>query len=405
MTETPSLTVVPPPLDPELDAIMRADSPDLFQEQASTERRWKPLTGTALLEAADLPAPEASVLRDSEGRGLLYREQVNLLSGEAGTGKTWLALEAARQEAITGGSVLWIDLENSARTFAHRLKNLGLPRASFDRIEYLDPEGTFDLDSFEDYLERQWSLVVIDSMTAALGLFTNDGDSNSGDSIQRLYTKRLRPLTKTGAAVLLIDHKAKAATKTQSRHPIGSERKLSALQGAAYTVEALQVPAPGAFGQLLLTLDKDNSGGVRERLAADRERRSLTQEAAFIEVDSLGVSAGNSAPTVIRVQPPRPLTERRTERLEDAAMVLADYLASNPAGVLSGRAAILETLRSQGLSIKVADLVPLLESGAERSLWSFERVGSRQVLTLRSGNRSGTGREQVTASTSTAEHR
>lgn len=383
MSDKPELSVVPQPLSPELERILKADSPALFAQEPSTERRWQPLTGAALLEAADLPAPTADLLLDSERQGLLYRGQVNYLAGEAGTGKTWLALEAARQESLEGRRVLWIDLENTARTFAGRLKALGLPRIAFDLIEYLDPAGFFDRETFDNYLEREWGLIVIDSVTPALGVFTRDGDSNSGDSIQRLYTHRLRPLANTGAGVLLIDHKPKAAPGTKARGPIGSERKLSALQGAAYTAEVLLKPAPGTSGSLLLTLDKDNAGAVTERLAADRERRSLTQEAALVEIDSSGIETGNPAPTVIRVQPPRPLTDRRTERLEDASQVLADYLAADPAGVLTGRAAVLEAIRAGGASVHPRDIAALLEAGAEAGLWLFERVGSRQVLTVR----------------------
>ena len=378
MSEVATNTAAADSLEAEVAAALKANEPDLFPA-----RLWQGLTGEALHQAADIPAPRAEVLRDMNDLGLLYRGEVNLIAGEAGTGKTWLALEACRQVALNGERVLWIDLENSARTFAQRLTTLGLPRNAFDRIEYLDPAGVFDLETFDEYLTQQWGLVVVDSMTAALGVFTNDGDSNSGDSIQRLYTKRLRPLTKTGAAVLVIDHKPKAAAGTRSRGGIGSERKLSALQGAAYTVEALQVPAPGALGELLITLDKDNAGAIRERLAADRERRSLTQEAAYIEIDSRGVAAGNYAPTVIRVHPARPVADRKAERLEEASTVLSQWLEKDTSGVLTGRTRILDQLKSLGVGIRTSDLVPLLESGVESRLWVFERVGSRPTFTLR----------------------
>ena len=339
------------------------------------------LEGEALRQHWDAPEEEPEVLLNTQGHGLFYRGAVNVLAGDSGTGKSLLAFEAVRQEIAFGRNALLLDFEQNPSRNLQRARDLGLPWETVrDRLKVLDYRGFVSADLWEEVLKLSLGVVIVDSFTAAYGALSKVTDSNSGDLIERFMNRRPRVLSRrTGAAVIVIDHKPKAST--QSRGSIGSERKLSGVQGAVYTAEAILTPAPEALGQIRLVLDKDNAGAIKKRLSADREKYSMTQEAAFVEVDSRPFT-GNDAPTVIRIQPPRSLGERKAEKFDEVAEVLTGALSSN-GGTITSRKAVEDALKAAGAGLKHETVLELLEHGTARGLWSVERIGEHKTAPLR----------------------
>ena len=342
-------------------------------------KRWRVETGDDLLALAALPNDLPEVLLDSNGCGLLYKGRVNMITGHSSSGKSWLATEATRQELIREHRVLWVDSEGGkeGKRLAKRLQALGLPRHQWSRLRRVNPSGWLDHDTWDELLAEEWSLVVVDSFTAVQSALEKQADSNSGDSVERFIAGRLERLADTGAAVLVIDHKPKAAG-AGSRGAIGSERKLSALQGAVYSIEVILQPAPGALGEVRLILDKDNEGTVMARLASDRERYSQTIEAARIIINSAPMEH-KGAETVISIQPPLALADRRLELFDEYAQSLLLALEQTEDNKLRGKASIRELLRVKGHAIANDDLPRLLEYGNERKLWKAERDGAAKT--------------------------
>ena len=63
-----------------------------------------------------------SMLKREDGNCLLYAGKVNAIFGESESGKTWIALEAIRQELLKNNVVFYLDFEDSARSIINRLK-------------------------------------------------------------------------------------------------------------------------------------------------------------------------------------------------------------------------------------------------------------------------------------------
>lgn len=91
----------------------------------------------ALLDGdlADAPAPES--LRRTDGIGLFYNGQVNLVFGDPESGKSWICLAAISEALSLGRRAVVIDLDhNGPSATVQRLLMLGAPE---DALR--DPEG------------------------------------------------------------------------------------------------------------------------------------------------------------------------------------------------------------------------------------------------------------------------
>jgi hypothetical protein len=72
----------------------------------------------------------------------------------------------------------------------------------------------------------------------------------------------IKPLTRNGASVLVVDHLAKNAD-SRSFGPTGTAAKMLAADGIAIRVTAERQFTPGAAGTAKLQVYKDRYGGVR----------------------------------------------------------------------------------------------------------------------------------------------
>jgi replicative DNA helicase len=80
--------------------------------------------------------------RDGDGVCLLYPEAVNVIQSPPSIGKSWLALMAVHEVLVAGGTVLYLDYEDSPRRIVRRLLTL-VPRLDaatiIDRFHYKRP--------------------------------------------------------------------------------------------------------------------------------------------------------------------------------------------------------------------------------------------------------------------------
>lgn len=153
--------------------------------------------------------------------GILQENDLTVLSGQSGAGKTMLSLWMVHEVARKGHHVLYIDEENSERRIGQRLRALGYTEegAVSDRIHYFGKESV-NLRSavwmahLKEIVERlDIRLVVLDSM---LDLFVLSGGGNENDNteVAHFIKAGLEPLKDVGAAILLHDHVGKGESKS-----------------------------------------------------------------------------------------------------------------------------------------------------------------------------------------------
>jgi hypothetical protein len=250
------------------------------------ESSWKPI---ALKDYFDglFAAPIATILKRSDGHGLIYTGRVHSIYGESESGKSWVAQIATAECLKADKKVIYIDFESDAIDIVNRLKALGVSRANLlQYFTYIRPDGPRDSDDpyWQAILEPDSAeLVIIDGVTESLTMW--GGETKDNDAITRWMRIFPRTVaTASGAAVVLIDHITKNA-ETRGRFAIGGQAKLATIDGAAYLVEPLEALAPGRTGTLTMRVTKDRPGFIR-KIAGMWRKSDRTQEAAVFTIDS-----------------------------------------------------------------------------------------------------------------------
>lgn len=244
------------------------DIPDVpnidLGEPADPPSGWEDVDLTPILEGNYVPPTPTMTLR-SDGLGLVYAGKVHSIAGEPGGGKTWLALYMIVEEIRRGGKGALIDYEDTPDTCVHRLLTLGLDRRQIaEQFHYIRPDGPLATKSGRlnaramELLQRlDVDIVVIDSVGESLsveGLPPNDDDA-----VTQWFRRLPRMLARRGAAVVTVDHVTKNKDD-RGLWAIGSQRKLAAIDGAAYGVEVKVAPTKSKDGKLTLTCAKDRNG-------------------------------------------------------------------------------------------------------------------------------------------------
>lgn len=235
---------------------------------------WRPIPLEGPVED---DAPPSLLAIEGTTRHLLYPGSTNSISGESESGKSLLALVAAREVIERGGRVLWLDYEDTRRRFTSRLDSMSVPRELWSSIDYINPAhalwnrkinaSTGAHADFVELLARGgYELAVIDTMTGAMSV---EGlDPNIGTEVEAIQRELMGRIVKdTGAAVLVLDHVTKSSDG-RGRYAIGSERKLSGITGAAYAIEVTKpwsraLGGAPIHGTALLKITKDRPGYVR----------------------------------------------------------------------------------------------------------------------------------------------
>ncbi|WP_435083379.1 AAA family ATPase [Gordonia hongkongensis] len=206
-------------------------------------------------------------MRRDDGVGLFYSGQLNLLFSDPEEGKTWILLCALAETLMGGGRGLFIDMDhNGAVSTAARLLQLGVPvdvLGALDRFRYIEPDGPAEL--MQVVVDcHTWTpdLIGLDSLGELLPMFK--ASSNSGDDFTTTHTRVIKPLVRTGACVVLIDHLAKGA-ESRASGPTGSPAKRRAVGGVSLRVKAKEAFVPGRGGTAYVTVNKDRHGGLRAK--------------------------------------------------------------------------------------------------------------------------------------------
>lgn len=259
------------------------------EAEANGDTGWTPVDLTGILDGTWTP-PEPTIMRRSDGHGLLYPGLVHTFQGESESGKSLLAQAVAVQVLEDGGRVAYIDFESGPGEVAHRLIELGAARDEIlERFDYINPAddptrpGSFNYPAWFDLIHTKYDLVVIDGVNESLSVFgykmiDNDDITTWARAFPRTLARR------TGAAVLTIDHVTKSKDG-RGRYAIGGQAKLAYLTGPSYTVEPTEHLAPGKIGALSIRVGKDRQGGVRAHCGEQRAE-DRTQLAALVTVDS-----------------------------------------------------------------------------------------------------------------------
>ncbi len=323
------------------------------------ESSWipKPIVET---ELADEPPP--SMLRREDGNCLLYAGKINAIFGESESGKTWLALEAIRQELEKNNIVFYLDFEDSARGILNRLKTMRVPTDKFKFFRYANPDhklmpeagiGEVMRTEIMAYLP---TLIVVDGVNAAMNLQGWDLEKNKDAT--EFSQKILKPLRVGGAGILTIDHVTKSKDN-RGNYAIGAQAKRADIDGAAFAVSVAMPFGRGIDGALDITCTKDRPGFVR----------AICPDAKTVGVANLR-SLPNGA-IAVSITGGSVKTSTREQKMEAVCELIRRH------GYEMGRNQIAELMRQEGYQIANDDLKFILDGLVANGALSHRKEGQK----------------------------
>jgi hypothetical protein len=227
---------------------------------------WEPVDLEPIL-SGDLEDDTPSIGARTDGVCLLYREKVHAFNGEPESGKSWCAQAITVEQLTTGNPVLHLDFEDNAKGVVGRLLAVG---ATADILHppnfiYIAPSAPWSLEAAlaleKIVAEQQPDLVIVDGVTEAMALHGLNPYDN-GD-VAKWWAAIPRPVARSGAAVVLIDHVVKS-TENRGKWAIGAQHKLAAIDGAAFTFEIVKPFGRGREGLAKIVVTKDRPGHLRQ---------------------------------------------------------------------------------------------------------------------------------------------
>ena len=323
------------------------------------ESSWlpKPITET---ELADEEPP--SMLRREDGNCLIYSGKINAIFGESESGKTWLALEAIRQELEKNNIVFYIDFEDSARGILNRLKTMRVPTEKFKFFRYANPDTALEPGIGElmrtEIMAYLPTLIVVDGVNAAMNLLGLDLEKNKDAT--EFSQKVLKPLRVGGAGILTIDHVTKSKDN-RGNYAIGAQAKRADIDGAAFAVSVAMPFGRGIDGALDILCTKDRPGFVR----------AICPDAKTVGVANLkslpdgGIAVSISGGTV--------KISTREQKMEAVCDLLKRV------GHEIGRNQIAEHMRQDGHSIANDELKFVIEALVSKGSLTYRKDGQKYL--------------------------
>lgn len=277
-------------------------------EQAAVEHTsWRRVDLASIL-AGELTEPEPVILERADGRALFYAGKVNGLLGESESSKSWILLAAAVQEMAAGRQVLYIDFEDTATSIVARLVALGLDAATIIALfTYIAPEEALHLRAGDDLAAElraaPWALIGLDGVNAAMSLLgLSINDNNDATKFSQIL---LKPLARTGAAVVTVDHVGKDK-ETRGKGGIGAQAKRAMVTGCSLMVDVIAPFGRGLTGKLKLTVDKDRPGHVRGLADNSKNAGIVTLESGSNGSVRVRIDAADTAAAHVERKPFRP---------------------------------------------------------------------------------------------------
>ena len=217
-----------------------------------------------LADGYEPPRPTVGCV-DGVDHGLFYAGRINMLFGDSGGGKTWLALFVIGDLMKQGRDAILIDYEDHPSSQVARLEQIGVPRDTIlQHLIYLQPSEKWSKVSEKNLAAEcagpDIGVAVLDSTGEALAV---DGvQPNADDEVAKWFRGCARYLAnEVGAAVVLLDHVVKSRESSRnSDFASGSHRKRAAVNGAAYLLEVIQAPARDSDGSFKLITKKCRFG-------------------------------------------------------------------------------------------------------------------------------------------------
>jgi hypothetical protein len=291
--------------------------------------------------------PKPTLMPRNDGVGLFYEGRVHSIAGTPGGGKTWLALYAIAHQIHQRGTGALIDYEDTPQSAYSRLTKLGLTPAQivagFTYIRPIGPlglrTGRTDHPDLARLADQGVDIVVIDSVGESLaveGLPPNDDDA-----VTLWFRGLARPIARSGAAVVGLDHVTKS-TEHRGMWAIGSQRKLAAIDGAAYGVESKVAPTKTKDGKLSIVCSKDRHG--------THQHGHLVANVDIANVDG-GVAVKVQAPAA--TFRPTHLMERVSRFLEDDGEASGRQIESSVTGNGPHIRTALDVLVAEGFVAKL----------------------------------------------------
>jgi hypothetical protein len=205
---------------------------------------------------------EPDLLGRADGKRLFYSGLVHTLQAAPSTGKSWVSLLVVAEALTLGGTAVYLDWEDSQESIVGRLIALGLdPALIAGSFRYGRVEGAWgspEAGSVQTVLaELNPDVVIIDGVAQAIAY--DGGDENIASDCLAWHGRVVHPIAATGAAVVMLDHTAKASEKGD-RYSRGSGAKLGMIDGAAYNVVVLDPYSRTKSGRMGLVCAKDRPG-------------------------------------------------------------------------------------------------------------------------------------------------
>lgn len=202
-----------------------------------------------------------SVAEVLPGRSLFYAGRLNEIHGEPGEGKSNVAITAMNHILAQGGSVLFIDPEDTPQGFSNRALGLGGDAAAIlERVHYLHNPAPEEILAAQGWAATSIpNLVVLDGMAEALASCQMSEDSNP--EVLEFLRTFIRPFADAGCAVLICDHVVKGQDGNR-RFARGAGSKLGRYDGAVFQIEMGKAYTPQQEGFVRLRVAKDRTGGL-----------------------------------------------------------------------------------------------------------------------------------------------
>jgi hypothetical protein len=329
------------------------------ENEEPTTSSWLP----ELINADNIfDEPEPSILRRADGHHIFYAGKINALFGESESGKTWIALEAVRQELEKNNTVFYLDFEDSVRGIYNRLNTLGADLKHFKTFLYSNPSEPLTQGAREALLTRidefKPSLIVVDGVNAAMNVMGLDLEKNKDAT--SFSQEILRPMRLHNAAIITIDHVTKSKDN-RGNYAIGAQAKRADIDGCAVAVEVEIAFGRGIDGALALKVTKDRPGFVR---AICQEGKNLgVANIKALELGGIKITLEGATVEVFTLE----------KKMEQVSQFMADH------GVEMNKNEIAKRLRSEGLAIGNDGLKVILDSLVNRRCLSIKQVGQKNL--------------------------
>jgi len=198
------------------------------------------------------------------GTCLFYAGRMNEIHAEPGVGKTNVLMAACISVLNDGGTVLYIDPEDTPGGFTTRMRLLGAdPEAIRTRVFYLhNPEPT-DIGAAQIWAQsNNPDIVVLDGLAESMAAQGKNEDQ--AQEVLPFFRANLRPFAEAGAAVVIADHVTKS-TDGRGQFARGSGAKAGRYDGVSYELVSGAVYSPEQAGFVKLKIAKDRNGGAGYR--------------------------------------------------------------------------------------------------------------------------------------------